>query len=222
MDRNEKQGPRNDIPETGKCNLACLRRPIVLACNLPLQDLTVIQTLSLKPEKVSCDASNDALQSPIQELGIKAKIHDGVETCLRRPIVSACNVPFTVKCKQCFTCTQCLMQESFSKRQWNKLMSRCLSCISIIKSTKNENIILQRDHSMSNGIVDGHKHQLSNKKRRDRAMRCSSEDQDKAKQGLQEFCRQFNVERQIVDDIAGLGFWFPYKIITGFSKNDIH
>jgi hypothetical protein len=53
-------------------------------------------------------------------------------------------------------------------------------------------------------------------------MRCSSEDQDKAKQGLQEFCQQFNVERQIVDDIAGLGFWFPYKIITGFSKNDIH
>ena len=161
---------------------------------------------SLNPEKVSCDASNFALQSPIQELGIKAKIHDGVETCLRHPIVSACNLPFTVKCKQCFTCTQCLMQESFSKRQWNKLMSRCLSCISIIKSTKNENIILQRDHSMSNGIVDGHKHQLSNKKRSDRAMRCSSEDQDKAKQGLQEFCRQFNVERQTVDDIAGLGF----------------
>jgi len=184
----------------------CLRRPTVSACNLPLQDLTVTQTLSLKPEKVSCDASNDALQSPIQELGIKAKIHDGVETCLRHPIVSACNLPFTVKCKQCFTCTQCLMQESFSKRQWNKLMSRCLSCISIIKSTKNENIILQRDHSMSNGIVDGHKHQLSNKKRSDRAMRCSSEDQDKAKQGLQEFCRQFNVERQTVDDIAGLGF----------------
>jgi len=42
---------------------------------------------SLKPEKVSCDASNDALQSPIQALDIKANIHDGVETCLQRPIV---------------------------------------------------------------------------------------------------------------------------------------
>ena len=48
---------------------------------------------SLKPETVSCDASNDALQSPIRELDIKANIHDGVETCLRHPTVSACNLP---------------------------------------------------------------------------------------------------------------------------------
>ena len=122
----------------------CLRHPKVLACNLPLQDLTVTQTVSLKPDKVSCDTSNDALQSPIQELVIKANIHDGVETCLQHPKVLACNLPLQdlpVKCKQCMTCTQVLMQESFSKRQWNKLKSRCISCISIIKSTKNENII---------------------------------------------------------------------------------
>ena len=29
LDRNEKQGPRNDIPETGKCNLALLWRWLV-------------------------------------------------------------------------------------------------------------------------------------------------------------------------------------------------
>ena len=44
-------------------------------------------------DKVSCDASDDVLQSPIQELDIKANIHDGVETCLLRPRASACNLP---------------------------------------------------------------------------------------------------------------------------------
>ena len=46
-----------------------------------------------RDKKVSCDASDDVLQSPIQELVIKANIHDGVETCLRHPKVSACNLP---------------------------------------------------------------------------------------------------------------------------------
>ena len=48
---------------------------------------------SLKPEKVSCDASDYVLQSPIKELDIKANVHDGVETCLQRPRVLACNLP---------------------------------------------------------------------------------------------------------------------------------
>jgi hypothetical protein len=64
----------------------------------------------------------------------------------------------------------------------------------------------QRDHSMSNGLVDGKKHEVSNKERCDRAICCSSDDQVEAKQGLDKFLCVFDVESKSVEEIADLGF----------------
>jgi hypothetical protein len=79
---------------------------------------------------------------------------------------------------QCITCSRFLACENCLKRQWNKPRSRCITCISQIDSAEDGKTI-QQDHSTSNGLVDGHKHQVSNKERSDRAMRSSSNDQDK-------------------------------------------
>ncbi len=82
---------------------------------------------------------------------------------------------------------------------------RCSSYISHLNATK-DGKTAQRDHSTSNGLVDGKKHEVANKKRCDRAMRCNSDDQVEAKQGLHEFLHVFNVKSKSVEEIANLGF----------------
>jgi hypothetical protein len=122
----------------------CLRCPDVSACNLPLQHnmsnvgkqcITCSRFLACENcSKRPCNASNDDLQSPILELVIKANVYGGVETCLRCPCVSACNLPLQDNMsnvgKQRITCSRFLACENFLKRQWNKPLSRCITCIS--------------------------------------------------------------------------------------------
>jgi hypothetical protein len=93
----------------------------------------------------------------------------------------------------------------FQKRQWNKPLLRCSSCISHLNATK-DGKTAQRDHSISNGLVDGKKHDVPNKKRCDRAMRCSPDDQVKAKQGLNDFLAYIQLESKSVQEIADLVF----------------
>jgi hypothetical protein len=56
---------------------------------------------------------------------------------------------------------------SFSKKLWKKKKGRCVSCVEEFTKAGSVRMILQRNHSTSNGIVDGVMHQVPGKKVRD-------------------------------------------------------
>jgi hypothetical protein len=95
----------------------------VLQAKIDDGDLKGNTTTTLNPGQGSCDASDDDLQYPILELDIKANVHGGVETCLRRPGVLACSLPLQDNMnyvgKQCITYSRFLACANCSKRPCN-------------------------------------------------------------------------------------------------------
>ena len=111
--------------------------------------------------------------------------------------------------QQCSVCSRFLSKCTFSKRQLTKICviaRKCSFCLQEIARNGSKAVILLREHSMSNRLVDGKLHCVSGKMRLDRACRAHPEDRIEAKQVLCNFITKFHVVDQSVENICNLNF----------------
>ncbi len=100
--------------------------------------------------------------------------------------VLACDLAIQAKAnkgkqwQQCLTCKKYLLMNSFSNKQWKKKKGRCVSYVEELTKAGSVGILLQHNHSNSNGIVDGVMHQEPGKKVRDQAIQAYSRDRKEA------------------------------------------
>ena len=136
---------------------------------------------------------------------------DNPEIRLRRSNVSACGSGETIDNseQQCSVCSRFLSKCMFSKRQLAKISviaRKCSFCLQEIVRNGSKAVILLREHSMSNQLVDGKLHCVPGKMRLDRACRAHPEDRIEAKQVLCNFITKFHVVDQSVENICNLNF----------------
>jgi hypothetical protein len=135
---------------------------------------------------------------------------DALEIHMQRRKVSACDLAIQAQAnnheqwQQCFTCTKNLLFNLFSKKQQNKKNPKCRLCVEEITKAGAVGMVLQRNHSPSNGLVDGIMHQVAGKKVHDQAIQSDHGDRKEATVILKGFLSQFYFHTQTIFNIANL------------------
>jgi hypothetical protein len=174
--------------------------------------------IRLRRSNVSACGSGDTIDNPeirLRRSNVSAcgsgETTDNPEIRVRRSYVSACGSGNIIDNseQQCSVCSRFLSKCMFSKRQLTKISviaRKCSFCLQEIARNGSLAVILLREHSMSNRLVDGILHSVPGKMRLDRACHAHPEDRIEAKQVLCNFITKFHVVDQSVENICNLKF----------------
>ncbi len=122
----------------------------------------------------------------------------------------------------CWGCGLSFTKKFYSKREW-KLGEEgiCLCCQQKIKEMEINGLILQRNHFVSNGLVDGYQHRVEGKIRFDHAMHANPDNKKLADDALSDFLLMLNIKLTSIDNMEE-SMQYDSKSYLAFKGMNFH